>query len=88
MPLLYMPSVLVCVLAFVHFGLFVGLIIVNVFIRDLERGKGARTTASRIMWGCKIFIKISDVLDKYYFAYSRTGEDEGRNYKYVMILLH
>lgn len=76
MPLLYMPSVLVCVLAFVHFGLFVALIIVNVFIRDLERGKGARTTASRVIWGSKILINNSYVLDKYYFAHSRIGEDE------------
>jgi len=35
MPLVYLPSIFVCVVAFIHFGLFIGLVIVNVFIRDL-----------------------------------------------------
>ena len=52
LPLLYFPSVYICVVAFVHFGLFLALIIVNVFIKDLEPGNGARTMASRIIWGC------------------------------------
>jgi hypothetical protein len=55
MPLLYMPSVFVCVIAFVHFGLFCALIIVNIFIRDLEPGNGTRTQVSRIIWGRKIY---------------------------------
>lgn len=57
MPLLYIPSVFICVVAFIHFGLFVALIIVNVFIRDLDPGNGSRTISSRIIWGRKhIFI--------------------------------
>lgn len=52
-PLLYMPSVFICVVAFVHFGLFVALVIVNVFIRDLDPGNGSRTIASRLIWARK-----------------------------------
>lgn len=51
MPVLYFPSPFICVICFIHFGIFVALIIVNVFIRDLEPGNGARTIASRVIWG-------------------------------------
>lgn len=35
-PILYNPSVFVCVLGFIHFALFVALVIINVFIKDVE----------------------------------------------------
>jgi hypothetical protein len=48
-----MPHVFTCVIAFVHFGCFFALVIVNIFIRDLEPGRGTRTTISRGIWGRK-----------------------------------
>ena len=35
LPLLYLPEVVTAVLGFIHFGLFIGLLIVNIFIKDL-----------------------------------------------------
>lgn len=61
LPILYFPSVFICVVAFIHFTLFLALIIVNVFIKDLDPGNGARTNVSRIIWGCKLIEIFSNV---------------------------
>lgn len=61
MPLVYLPSVFVCVVAFIHFGFFLGLVIVNVFIKDLEPGNGARTIATRVFWACISLLYYSNV---------------------------
>ena len=52
LPFLYYPCVFVCVISFLHLAFFIGMIIVNVFMKDNEPGKGPRTTVSRIMWAC------------------------------------
>ena len=56
LPFLYYPSVFVCVISFIHLACFLGIVIVNVFIKDNEPGKGPRTTASRIMWMSTYFL--------------------------------
>lgn len=48
-PILYYPSIFMCVMGWIHFGLFIALLVVNIFIRDLEPN-GSRTMVSRIIW--------------------------------------
>jgi hypothetical protein len=59
--LCYIPHIFEAVLAYVHFACFCGLIIINIFIKDAEEGKGNRTKASRIMWLSKYFLNQSHV---------------------------
>ena len=51
LPMIYNPSIFLCVIAWVHFGLFIGLLILNIFVKEVEPGQGARTSATRILWG-------------------------------------
>lgn len=56
--LCYIPYIFEAILAYIHFALFLGLIIVNIFVKDAEPGQGNRTKASRILWLCKWFIYV------------------------------
>ncbi len=37
-----------------HFVCFLGLLVVNIFIKDAEPGNGNRTKATRVFWLCKL----------------------------------
>ena len=52
-PIIYKPEAVSVVFAFIHFGLFVGLIIVNVFVKNESADSGNRTLISRIIWAGK-----------------------------------
>ncbi len=54
--LLYIPYIFETVMAYVHLALFMGLILVNIFLKDEEPGNGNKTTASRIIWARNLFI--------------------------------
>ena len=59
--LCYIPFIFEAIIAYVHFACFCGLIIINIFIKDAEEGKGNRTKASRIMWLSNCLIYLSHV---------------------------
>ena len=71
--LCFIPYIFEAILAYIHFAMFCGMIIVNIFIKDAEPGNGNRTKVTRIFWIGKIFIlsyQCSYVHYKYYTDHS------------------
>jgi hypothetical protein len=56
MPILYFPCTFIAVIAYVHFGFYLALIIVNIILKDAEPGQGLRTLLSRVFWARKLSI--------------------------------
>jgi hypothetical protein len=56
MPLLYMPHVFTCIIAFIHFGFYCILIIVNIL--PMSAIVNNRTMISRLIWASKKYINI------------------------------
>ena len=48
--LLYIPYIFETIMAYIHLAAFIGLLLVNIFVKDVEPGNGNRTTVSRIIW--------------------------------------
>ena len=46
--LCFIPYIFEAILAYIHFAMFCGMIIVNIFIKDAEPGNGNRTKVTRI----------------------------------------
>jgi len=43
-------------MAYVHLALFIALLLVNIFVQDVEPGNGNRTNVSRVLWAGTFFI--------------------------------
>lgn len=69
--LLYIPYIFETVMAYVHLGLFMIMILVNIFIKDEEPGNGNRTTATRVIWACNYIFINSNVYNKFMFINCR-----------------
>lgn len=64
--LCYIPYIFEAILAYVHFACFLGLIVVNIFVKDAEPGQGNRTRATRVLWLSKFLVyKFSNVRYEY-----------------------
>ena len=50
LPMTFIPNILACVLAYVHFAGFLGILVNTIFINEKKKGRGGKTTANRIFW--------------------------------------
>ena len=50
LPFAYYPSIITCSLAWVHCGLFMGILVNTICVDEKDAGKGGRTITNRILW--------------------------------------
>lgn len=54
--LLYIPYIFETIMAYIHLAAFIALLLINIFVQDVEPGNGNRTTISRVLWAGNFFI--------------------------------
>ena len=54
--LLYIPYIFETIMAYIHLAAFIALLLVNIFVQDVEPGNGNRTTISRVLWAGKFLL--------------------------------